>query len=98
MNNKESQVPDGYEPILFRAGLLYGENEAVDSILNTWKDTLFRVHGVNSFEELTKEQLLEERSEATGTLELCELASDDLGIACNTKYIAMLDKIIDSKE
>lgn len=65
-------------------------DDAVDEIISHWQDTLLEMHKKKSFDELTKEELEAELEEVEGTLEICKLASDELGIKCNNKYGDML--------
>ena len=54
------------------------------------------MHKKKSFDELTKEELEAELKEVEGTLEICKLVSDELGIKCNNKYGDMLRERIAS--
>ena len=92
----ENEEDEDYELVSADEAAFEYTDEVVDEIISHWQDTLLKMHNKKSFDELTKEELEAELKEVEGTLEICELASDELGIKCNNKYGDMLRERIAS--
>ena len=99
----ENEEDENYELVPAEEGNDYADDtvfeyndDVVDDIISHWQDTLLEMHKKKSFDELTKKELEAELKEVEGTLEICELASDELGIRCNNKYGEMLRERIAS--
>ena len=92
----ENEDDEDYELVPADDAVFEYNDDVVDDIISHWQDTLLEMCKKKSFDELTKEELEAELKEVEGTLEICELASDELGIKCNNKYGDMLRERIAS--
>ena len=92
----EIEEDEDYELVSADDTVFEYNDDVVDDIISHWQDTLLEMCKKKSFDELTKEELEAELKEVEGTLEICELASDELGIKCNNKYGDMLRERIAS--